>query len=89
MARVTKLILYKLGVWKVARFIQTKGRMYSFTEGDGIAYSYSVFDSYDQLAKWADYILLIPVDHERPVKSWFDPLLTSPGVILCAIRGTS
>jgi len=88
-ARIAKLVLYKLGLWKAARFIQTRGRMYSFTEGDGVAYSYSVFDSYHQLAKWADYILLIPGDHERPVKSWLDPLLTSPGVILCAIRGKS
>jgi ubiquinone/menaquinone biosynthesis C-methylase UbiE len=51
-ARITKLVLYKLGLWKAARFIQTGGRMYSFTERDGVAYSYSVFDSYHQLAKW-------------------------------------
>jgi len=88
-SRITKLVLYKLGLWKAARFIQTGGRMYSFTEGDGVAYSYSVFDSYHQLAKWAEYILVIPSDHERPVKSWLDPLLTSPGAILCAIRGKS
>jgi ubiquinone/menaquinone biosynthesis C-methylase UbiE len=88
-ARIMKLVLYAVGLWKAARFIQTGGRMYSITEGDGLAYSYSVYDSYHQLAKWADYILLIPADHERPIKSWLDPLLTSPGVILCAIRGDS
>jgi ubiquinone/menaquinone biosynthesis C-methylase UbiE len=86
-ARMLKLILYKAHLWKAARFLQTKGKMYTITEGDGLGYSYSVFDSYDQLARWADTIVLMGVDNDRRPESWFHPLLTSKGVLLCAIKG--
>jgi hypothetical protein len=48
-ARLLKIALYKTGLWQAARFVQTKGKMYTISEGDGLQYSYSVFDSYYQL----------------------------------------
>jgi hypothetical protein len=45
----------------------------------------SVFDSYNLIAEWADRVLLIPGE-KTEVKSWFNPLLTSQGIILVAIR---
>ena len=87
LARIVKLILYKAHLWNAFRFVQTRGRMYAISEGDGLAYSYSVFDSYDQLAGWADQILLVPTDRGNRVRSWFHPLLTSAGVVLFAIKG--
>ena len=83
--RILKLILYKTRLWNAARFLQTKGKMYDISEGDGLAYSYSVFDSYNQLAAWADKILLVPVG-QADRTSWFHPLLTCKGVLLCALK---
>ncbi|MDJ0795472.1 MAG: hypothetical protein QNJ51_01345 [Calothrix sp. MO_167.B12] len=85
LARWMKLALYKLGLWKWADFFRTRGKGYTITEGDGLAYSYSVFDSYDLLAEWADRIILIPTDAMKS-KSWFHPLLTSGHILICAIR---
>ena len=44
-ARFVKQALRATGLWPVANFIKTRGKGYTFTEGDGVAYSYSVFDS--------------------------------------------
>ena len=83
--RIIKMLLYKANLWDTARFIQTKDKVYAISEGDGLAYSYSVFDSYDLLATWADRIILDPTG-EKPTTSWYHPLLTSTHALLCAIR---
>jgi len=89
MTRWLKLALYKTGLWGPARYIQTRGKGYTISEGDGLAYSYSVYDSYKQLADWADTIWFLPTKCDSGAGSWFHPLLTSPEVLLCAIRGSS
>ena len=45
LVRFVKQMLHKLHLWKVANLIKTGGKGYSITEGDGLFYSYSVFDS--------------------------------------------
>lgn len=86
-ARLLKLALYKCGLWPTARFLQTKGKMYTLSEGDGLAYSYSVFDSYDQLAAQSRRIWLFPTNQgTATVRSWIHPLLTSSHVLLCALK---
>lgn len=47
--RAVKQSLNALGLWKVADFIKTGGKGYSLSEGDGLAYSYSVFNNYQQI----------------------------------------
>jgi ubiquinone/menaquinone biosynthesis C-methylase UbiE len=84
--RLIKLALYKTHLWNIARFAQTKGKMYHLSEGDGLAYSYSVFDSYAQLASWADRIEILSTASDLHLKSWFHPLLTAPSVLLCALK---
>lgn len=85
--RMLKLLLYKTHLWHTARLIQTRGKMYTISEGDGLAYSYSVFDSHSQLAEWADSIWLIPTSKDQgSVKSWLHPLITASHVLLCAIK---
>jgi len=85
-AKLFKLFLYKIGLWPAFNFARTRGKRYQISEGDGLFYSYSVYDSYHLVASWADRILVLPCDptHSR---SWFNPLLTTPGVILIGIRG--
>ncbi|MBK1699575.1 class I SAM-dependent methyltransferase [Thiococcus pfennigii] len=43
--RLIKQLLRDVGLWGVANYLKTGGRGYSITEGDGLFYSYSVFDS--------------------------------------------
>lgn len=43
LARTAKQALNALGLWKTVDFIKTKGKGYTISEGDGLAYSYSVF----------------------------------------------
>ena len=83
--RLFKLFIYKLGLWRAFDFLRTGGRRYQISEGDGLFYSYSVYDSYHLAASWADRVLLVPSDSGQS-RSWLHPLLTAKGVILIAIR---
>lgn len=84
-ARLFKLFLYKAHLWTAFDFVRTRGQWYQISEGDGLFYSYSVYDNYHLLAEWADQILIFPAS-DTTSRSWFHPLLTAPGVILIAIR---
>ncbi len=84
-ARLLKLSLYKLGLWRAFDFLRTRGRRYQISQGDGLFYSYSVYDSYHLAARWADRILLVSGDSAQS-PTWLHPLLTAKGVILVAIR---
>jgi ubiquinone/menaquinone biosynthesis C-methylase UbiE len=84
--RMLKLALYKTRLWNLARYIQTGGKMYSISDGDGLYYSYSVFDSYDLLARQADRIWVLPTSPRGAIHSWLHPLLTSTHSLLCAIK---
>ena len=85
--RFVKLALYKTGLWNAYNYLRTGGKRYRITEGDGLAYSYSVYDSFEQVSHWADRVIVIPLsDDGRKSTSWFHPLLTSAGVLLCAFR---
>lgn len=84
-ARWLKLALCKAGLWNSFNFLRTGGKGYMLTEGDGLAYSYSVFDSYDLIAHWARRIILVPSSCGKS-PSWLHPLLNSSGVYLFAFR---
>tara|TARA_B100001248_G_C27329146_1_gene430533 strand:+ start:457 stop:831 length:375 start_codon:yes stop_codon:yes gene_type:complete len=47
--RSFKQIIRKMGLWKLFDFLKTKGKGYTLSKGDGLAYSYSIFDNYDQI----------------------------------------
>lgn len=47
--RLIKQLINRFGLWGFANFLKTKGKGYSISEGDGLAYSYSVFNNYDQI----------------------------------------
>jgi len=50
-ARLLKQSIHAVGLWPLADFIKTMGKGYTISEGDGLAYSYSVFKDYKQIAK--------------------------------------
>jgi SAM-dependent methyltransferase len=84
-SKLAKLALCKLGIFRSAYYLKTLGRGYRLSKDDGLAYSYSVFDSFEMLSHWADRVILIPTNSEKP-RSWLHPLLTSFHVLLCAVR---
>jgi ubiquinone/menaquinone biosynthesis C-methylase UbiE len=88
LARWGKLLLCKTGVFRTAYRVKTLGKGYRLSEGDGLAYSYSVFDCAEALSQWADRIILIPLDNDKP-KSIFQPLLTCFHILLCAVKDES
>ncbi len=45
LVRYAKRALRRLHLWGIANYIKTAGKGYSITEGDGLFYPYSVFDS--------------------------------------------
>lgn len=49
-ARTVKQTLSSLRLWPLADFIKTRGKGYLISEGDGLAYSYSVFSNYEQIS---------------------------------------
>ena len=49
--RMLKQSLAATGLWHLAVLIKTKGKRYSITSEDGLAYAYSVFEDYKQIAK--------------------------------------
>ena len=49
--RWTKAGIFFAGLWPLANLIKTLGKGYTFSEGDGLAYSYSVFQDIRSLRK--------------------------------------
>lgn len=45
LARLVKHGLWQIGLWPLTNYIKTKGKGFTESEGDGIAFSYSIFDS--------------------------------------------
>ena len=83
--RIVKLLLYKLKLWNVFDFLRTSGKGYQVSEGDGVFYSYSVYDNFNQIRKWAERVDLFSIGETRS-SNWFRPLLTSGIVLLIAVR---
>jgi len=83
--RWAKLLLHKAGLWNAAYFLKTGGKGFRTSEGDGVSFSYSIFDSYGLLSEWADRVMVIPTKAATS-RSWLHPLLTSDHALLCAIK---
>jgi SAM-dependent methyltransferase len=80
-----KMALYRARLWGIIYRLRTGGKGYDLSEGDGLAYSYSVYDSFDMLANWADQLIPIATGPGKPT-SWFHPVLTNGSALLVAIK---
>jgi SAM-dependent methyltransferase len=49
LVRSLKQLINAVGLWKAADLVRTRGKGYTLSEGDGLAYSYSVFNNYKQI----------------------------------------
>lgn len=83
--RIAKLLMYKTRTWQLFDWIRTRGKGYRITDGDGLSYSYSVYDSFDLLSAWADRLIVLPAESGKP-RSWLHPLMNSGGALAFAIK---
>jgi ubiquinone/menaquinone biosynthesis C-methylase UbiE len=49
--RLVSQTLNALGLWKAFQFVVTRGKGYKYDEGDGVHYSYSLYNDYKWLAR--------------------------------------
>jgi SAM-dependent methyltransferase len=84
-AKLGKLALYKVGLWKLTEFLRTRGRGYHFSAHDGVFYSFSVYDHLKQVSDATEHVWLLPVT-QGARRGWFSPLLTHGHVLLCAFK---
>jgi ubiquinone/menaquinone biosynthesis C-methylase UbiE len=59
LSRLLKQALDAAGLWPLAYRLKTKGKGYHVSEGDGLAYSYSVFNDYAQIREACESIHLL------------------------------
>jgi ubiquinone/menaquinone biosynthesis C-methylase UbiE len=85
-AGLLKLAVHRAGLWPAFEHFRTKGRGYLESDGDGIFYSYSIFDSMPQLQAWADRVFVIPT---MPQKRLSLPQIATPHGLLVALREPS
>jgi ubiquinone/menaquinone biosynthesis C-methylase UbiE len=68
--RKAKQTLRAVGLWRIADWVKTGGKGYTITEGDGLAYSYSVFDDLPIVRRRLSRVMVMntqgqAVDHYR------------------------
>jgi ubiquinone/menaquinone biosynthesis C-methylase UbiE len=66
LARLSKQALNAVGLWPLADRIKTRGKGYSISEGDGLGYSYSVFNDYRQIRKKCESVHLLNTSDAGP-----------------------
>jgi SAM-dependent methyltransferase len=85
-AGALKLAIHGAGLWSTFERLRTRGRGYMESPGDGIFYSYSIFDSMPQLQGWADKVFIIPTMKQNRLPL---PQLATPHGLLVAFREPS
>ncbi len=80
-ARTVKQLLHLMGLWGVANFIKTKGKGYSISKGDGLFYSYSVYDNYAQIKKICKSIHIV-----NTISAGINPYRTAGHVALLGFK---
>jgi SAM-dependent methyltransferase len=83
--QLLKVAMFRTGLGRLSTLVRTRGKGYFLTEDDGLAYSYSVYDSYKELAVWADRIIFVPL-RSKGQRSWAHPLFTATHILVCAFR---
>ena len=81
LARLIKQGLNACGLWPLADFLKTRGKGYTMSEGDGLAYSYSVFNDYRQIEKACNCVHIV-----NTVGAGIAPYRTASHVALLGIK---
>jgi ubiquinone/menaquinone biosynthesis C-methylase UbiE len=80
-SRLIKQVINLLGLWKFVDLIKTRGKGYTISEGDGLAYSYSVFNNYKQIQNQCENVHLL-----NTKDGFIDPYKTASHVALLGIK---
>lgn len=59
LVRAVKQLLNATRLWSIADLIKTRGKGYTITQGDGLAYSYSLFSDYPLIRQRCRHVHLI------------------------------
>jgi ubiquinone/menaquinone biosynthesis C-methylase UbiE len=65
-SRLLKQTMNAAGLWLLADLIKTKGKRYTISEGDGLAYSYSVFNDYRQITERCESVHMLNTNDAGP-----------------------
>jgi SAM-dependent methyltransferase len=79
--RVVKQIANLLGLWTLLDYIKSRGKGYILSEGDGLSYSYSVFNNYSQVRRACESVHLL-----NTMDAGMNPYKTAPSVALLGIK---
>jgi ubiquinone/menaquinone biosynthesis C-methylase UbiE len=66
LGRFFKQAANAVGLWPMANLIKTKGKGYTISEGDGLFYSYSVFNNYKQIRQACPTVHLLSTTDSGP-----------------------
>jgi ubiquinone/menaquinone biosynthesis C-methylase UbiE len=81
-ARLIKQAINAAGLWPIADWIKTWGRGYSVSEGDGVAYSYSVFNDWPQIRRQCRIVHVVNTDG-----AGINPYRTAAHVAVVGLKG--
>jgi ubiquinone/menaquinone biosynthesis C-methylase UbiE len=84
LARAAKQAIRAAGLWPAVNFIKTKGKRYRYSEGDGVSYSYSLFNDVPLIRRQFPDIRFMSTG-----PSGADLFRTAPGVALFAQASTA
>jgi SAM-dependent methyltransferase len=86
-ARFAKVAIAAVRLWRAFDYIRTRGKRYMVSEGDGVFYSYSVFDSLRQLRDFAPELVIVELETARDLAGpWRGPMCNAPTLLVGAIR---
>ena len=89
-SRFAKLALRALGLWPAFYFLRTRGKGYNQSRGDGIFFSYSVYDDLPYLAAWGNHTLVVPLDPDPKLSAgWparFGSIFTAGHLLVGVLR---
>ena len=81
LSRTIKQIANLIGVWPLLDFIKTKGKGYTISEGDGLGYSYSVFNNYGTIKSACEKVHILNTGN-----SGKNPYKTASHIALLGIK---
>jgi ubiquinone/menaquinone biosynthesis C-methylase UbiE len=85
--RLLKYLIFSLGLWPVANWIKTKGKGYTVSEEDGLAYSYSVYQSLPNIRQAFQKLRIMTTnDHYVKKISHLGQILTASTVLLIGLE---
>lgn len=81
MSRFIKQMINSLGIWKYFVLLKTGGKGYSISEGDGLSYSYSVFNNYNLIKKTCSSVHIM-----NTTKGDINPYRSSSHIALLGVK---